>query len=97
MSINTIDTPEATITVETRPTGDGNGTARITTVIAKPGTAAANRDGMANGLEQGLDDLRAYIAVTTPTQAQTMAVVKLLCRAVIRLVRLQIGKLDSTD
>ncbi|MDP2712305.1 MAG: hypothetical protein Q8O56_13895 [Solirubrobacteraceae bacterium] len=48
-------------------------------------------------VDQALDQLRAYVAASSPTQAQTVAVVRLLCRVVIRLARLQLGKLDGTD
>lgn len=36
---------------------------------------------------QAVDNLRAYIDLSSPTGAQTVAVVKLLCRICIRLIR----------
>ncbi len=44
-----------------------------------------------------LANLRAYRDLTTPSNAQTIAVVKLLCRVAITLTRLQLAKLDAVD
>lgn len=97
MPIQTIDTPEATITIETRPTGDGTGTARTTTVTPKAGTAGANELDARDGIDQSLGQLRAFVALPAPTNAQLVAIVKLLCRVTLRLVRLQLGRFDGTD
>lgn len=47
--------------------------------------------------EQALTNLRAYRDLASPTNAQTIAAVKLLCRVCIGLIRLQLAKFDSTD
>lgn len=44
-----------------------------------------------------LTNLRAYRDLASPTNAQTVAVVKLLCRVAISLIRLQLARLDATD
>lgn len=45
--------------------------------------------------DQALDGLRAYRDNASPTNAQTVTAVKLLCRVAIGLIRLQLSKLDS--
>lgn len=47
--------------------------------------------------ERALTDLRAYIALANPSAAQTTAVVKLLCRVAVTLIRLQLGRHEGTD
>lgn len=47
--------------------------------------------------EAALADLRAYRDLASPTSAQTLAVVKLMCRVCIGMIRLQLGKLDGAD
>jgi hypothetical protein len=44
-----------------------------------------------------LANLRAYRDLASPTNAQTLAAVKLLCRVAIGLIRWRIGRLDATD
>jgi hypothetical protein len=97
MPIQTIDTPEATITIETRPSGDGTGTARTTTVTPKPGTSAANQADAVDGIDQALGQLRAFVSLPSPSNAQVIAAVKLLCRVTIRLARLQLGWFDGVE
>jgi hypothetical protein len=46
--------------------------------------------------DAALVDLRAYRDLASPTNAQTVAAVKLLCRVCIGLIRLALRKLDST-
>jgi hypothetical protein len=43
------------------------------------------------------DQLAAYESTASPTAAQTTAVVKLLCKVVRGLIRLQLRQLDKTD
>lgn len=63
--------------------------------------AAANKVATADTLrtrsDQALTDLRAYRDLASPTNAQTIAAVKLLCRVAIGLTRLSLSKLDGTD
>lgn len=47
--------------------------------------------------EQALDSLRAYRDAASPTNAQTVAAVKLLCRVCIGLIRLALRKLDGLE
>lgn len=42
-------------------------------------------------------DLQAFEALTTPTNAQVVAVVRLLCKVARGLIRLQLRQLDATD
>jgi hypothetical protein len=44
-----------------------------------------------------LVNLRAYRDLASPTNAQTVATVKLLCRVAIGLIRLRLEKFDATD
>ena len=44
-----------------------------------------------------LANLRAYRDLASPTNAQTVAAVKLLCRVAIGLIRLRLAKFDATD
>lgn len=47
--------------------------------------------------EAAFTDLRAYRDLASPTGAQTVAAVKLLCRVAIGLLRLQLRQLDGTE
>lgn len=58
-------------------------------------TDVANDAAIVSLLGQRLDDLVAYVALPTPTAAQTTAVVKLLCRLVAGLIRRHLGRLDA--
>lgn len=64
-------------------------------------SAAAARDTNATTLRQQADtalvNLRAYRDNAAPTNAQTVAAVKTLCRVCIALIRLQLAKLDAAD
>lgn len=57
----------------------------------------ANEDDLNDRLDHALDNLRAYRDTPTPSNVQTVAVVKLLCRVVIALVRLYRRSLDGVD
>jgi hypothetical protein len=48
-------------------------------------------------VESALVDLRTYRDIQGPTNAQTVAAVKLLCRVAIALIRMRINKLDGVD
>jgi hypothetical protein len=47
--------------------------------------------------EVAMTAMQDYIALPTPTQAQTNQAVKMLCRVVLALTRLVLKRLDSTD
>jgi hypothetical protein len=47
--------------------------------------------------DTAIQNLRDYRDLASPTNAQTVAVVKLMCRVCISLIRLAIGKLEGTD
>jgi hypothetical protein len=67
--------------------------------------AAAAAQAVLDGNESTIKDevrnayinLRAYRDAASPSQAQTVAVVKLLCSCVIKLGRLELRELDGTD
>jgi len=46
--------------------------------------------------DAALTDLRAYRDLASPTNAQTVQAVKLLCRVCIGLIRLLLRKIDGT-
>lgn len=61
--------------------------------------ASASRDTYASNIrtqgEQALTELRAYRDLASPTNAQTLAVVKVMCKVCIGIIRIQLGKLDG--
>jgi hypothetical protein len=54
-------------------------------------------DQLSDRVRQGYAGLRAYVALPTPTAAQTAQAVQLLCRVVIALMRSKLGDLDGVD
>lgn len=70
-----------------------------TLVDALAATDATRRNVLASlssEADVAIDNLRAYRALATPTNTQTIAVVRLLCRVALVLIRLQVAKLDAT-
>ena len=67
--------PDGTITHETYEVPDEEVNADLTTANVRAGMAA----------------LRVFLALPSPTQAQTIAVVKLCCRALLQLARIVLG------
>lgn len=66
--------------------------------IAATGVShGANAETMRTQAELAITNMRAYRDLASPTNAQTIAAVKLLCRVAISLIRLQLAKLDATD
>lgn len=61
----------------------------------------AQQDANALSLEdqaaQALASLRTYRDLASPTNAQTVAAVKLLCRVAIGLIRLRLAKFEAVD
>lgn len=74
---------------------DWNGPVRSPAI----GVTDANRRTVEQALAQAISDLTTAQGVLagTPTNAQTIAAVRLLVRAVKGLARLQLGQLDGTD
>lgn len=60
-------------------------------------TVSANEEAITTALRNAGSDLRAYRDQASPTNAQTVAAVKLLCRCMIWLVRRELQDLTSTD
>lgn len=87
--------PTRTITTE-----DGKGrlletrTYDITQEEANEETANANLHSQA---QAAINALRAYRALPSPSQAATVAVVRLLCLCVIQLIRLALRRYDDVD
>lgn len=50
-------------------------------------SAAQEHDAREQQAAQALGDLRAYLALQNPTNAQTIAAVRLLCRVAINLIK----------
>lgn len=72
--------------------------ASLLSAIASQEAAERANDGAIR--EQALTalvNLRAYRDAVSPTNAQTVAVVRLLCRVCIGLIRLQFRKLEATN
>lgn len=67
--------------------------ADASTTAARQGNATTMRQ----RAEQALDANRTYLALGTPTAAQTTAQVRLLTQETTALVRLLLGLLDRTD
>lgn len=63
----------------------------------KAGTSPANESALRGVAESALTELRVYIALPSPTNVQTAAAVKVLCRVGIALIRLQLGRFDSAS
>lgn len=59
---------------------------------AEAAAAAAQRE--RDQAKQAIDNLRAYVDLASPTAAQTVAAVKLLCRVSDRLIRDAFGERD---
>lgn len=57
--------------------------------------SATSRD-MEQQAENALDSLRAYIANGSPTNAQTIAVIKVICRVCVFLIRWKLGRLEAS-
>ncbi len=63
----------------------------------KAGTAPAVETAINQAVSDALSALRTYVATPSPTSAQTVAVVKVICQVLIGLVRIRLGRLDATD
>lgn len=66
----------------------------FTQQLAQVDTNAANLQQQA---ADALANLRAYRDLASPTNAQTVAAVKLLCRVAIGLIRMRLQRFDATD
>lgn len=56
-----------------------------------------NRATLEQRAATAMADNRTFLALTSPTNAQTLAQVKLLTRECQAIIRLMLGRLDSTD
>lgn len=66
-------------------------------VAADEAFIAGNDATLRTQAEGAMDSLRAFRDLASPTNAQVIAVVKLLCRVALGLIRWRSGKLDATD
>lgn len=66
-------------------------------VVWKAGSAEANRLSILDAARQALVTNRTYIAIASPTAAQTAAQVKALSRQNNGIIRLMLNALDGTD
>lgn len=71
--------------------------ALLAAIADREAAALANSDTLHSRAAEALANLRLYCDLPTPTSAQTVAVVKLLCRVAICLIRLQLRRLDGVD
>ena len=66
-------------------------------VIPKPGTAAAVRASLESKAIAALDANTAFLAIASPSNAQTLAQVRLLTRECNALIRVLLSRLDRDD
>jgi hypothetical protein len=78
----------ATVTPNTDPT--------LATIDATFQTAAANRAALVTRAQAALAANDTFLALNAPTNAQTLAQVKMLTKECSALIRLAIGALDTT-
>lgn len=76
-------------------TFDGSGNLVSTRVVADI-PAVVNRDAIMAKARTALTANAAFLAITTPTNAQVVAQVKVLTRESTALIRLLLDELDST-
>ncbi len=60
-------------------------------------TATPNEETLQARAWAATQDLRTFEALTNPTNAQVVAVVRLLCKVARALIRMQLRRLESTD
>lgn len=60
-------------------------------------TAASSTAALEQQLNAALVSLRGYRDAASPTNAQTITIVKLLCRVAISFIRFRLNQLESTD
>lgn len=106
MAERLISEDEQSRTYETTSEGwpDRAGSTRSVRVEYKPGSPGARAEAeestrltLEGRADVAFDQLRAYRALASPTQAQTVAAVKVLCGVAITLIRLALRRLDSPD
>lgn len=66
-------------------------------LAADKATRANIRAAIASEADAALAELRAFRDLSAPTNAQTLAVVKLLCRVCIGLIKLSLNKLSEAN
>jgi hypothetical protein len=97
MPTQIIDTPDATITIEDRPSGDGLGSAWTIVYDPKPGTPLANAGTLGERAQQALAVNAAFLDKASPTNAEVLAQVRVLTRQQSATIRLLLGLLDTTS
>ncbi len=110
MPVVVTNLPDATLIVETRPSGDGKGTVRTERMIPNAGTPAANQDTLMTrglqALQENRDTIQAIQAFPagTPTNAQVVTQMRLINDALVAaaqqrngIIRLLLGQLDGTN
>lgn len=80
-------------TIEVR---DGNGTAQSTYTLQRD-IQSENEDAIRNAVVTALQNNTNYLALSSPTAAQTTAQVQALTRQMNRLIRLITRRLDATS
>lgn len=70
---------------------------RTVRIEPKAGSSVANRETILGRAEQALQANATYLAVASPTAAQNTAQVQRLTKQSNALIRLLVGRFDSTD
>lgn len=69
----------------------------VSSIVYEPDEQTTNRQTLEDRAATALAGNAAFLALPAPTQAQTLAQVKLLTKECSSLIRLALGLLDSTD
>jgi hypothetical protein len=91
-----IDTPDATITKDTRQSGDGKATVVTYSVEPKANTTLANELDIRSKAQQAITANNVFLNIQSPTNAQVLTQVQRLTRENTAIIKFLFGLLDDT-